>query len=285
MKIKIVIVDFEIPPHLKRWGLRIGIPGLVVGLGAMAYASVPISFTRGSALTATDLNADFNTLDNRVSSLEDGGTPYAAQAGHATTADSATHASDADSATNASHATSADNATTAGSTGILSSYCGPNSILACWNGSTLSFRVDATPMVKTFIVPHPTDSSRYLVHATLEGPENAVFYRGSARLRNALAEVTLPSYFEAATRESDRTVLVTPTFETADEPVSALAASGVRRGSFLVRAIDGNNQRQAFDWEVKAIRADVPALLVEPKRDEITVRGDGPYRYFIPKRN
>jgi hypothetical protein len=36
-------------------------------------------------------------------------------------------------------------------------------------------------------------------------------------------------------------------------------------------------------WLVKAIRSDVPPLLVEPRRDEVIVRGDGPYRYYTPR--
>jgi hypothetical protein len=69
-----------------------------------------------------------------------------------------------------------------------------------------------------------------------------------------------------------------------DEPVSALAASPVRGGAFVVRAIDGDNPEQAFDWEVKAVRADAPDLVSEPRRDDVVVRGDGPYKYVSARR-
>ena len=138
-------------------------------------------------------------------------------------------------------------------------------------------------MAKNFIIAHPIDRDRYLIHTTLEGPENAVYYRGSARLRSGTAEIVLPSYFEAATREGGRTVLLTTKFDTVSEPLSALAASRVSSGSFLVRAIDANNPTQAFDWEVKAIRADVKPLDPEPRRDAIVVHGAGPYKYFEPR--
>jgi hypothetical protein len=94
MKFKVLVIDFEIPPRVKRWALRTGIPATVVaGAGAIAYAGVPIVFTSHGPLTAGDLNADFYNLDSRLGTLEDGGAPYSAQAGHALTADNATRAS------------------------------------------------------------------------------------------------------------------------------------------------------------------------------------------------
>jgi hypothetical protein len=60
MKLKIVIVDFEIPPRVKRWALRVGIPAVVVaGASALAYASNP-SFTSGEVLQASDLQTMSN---------------------------------------------------------------------------------------------------------------------------------------------------------------------------------------------------------------------------------
>ena len=39
MKVKLVIVDLEIPPRIKRWGLRIGIPlAVLFGGGYRASA-------------------------------------------------------------------------------------------------------------------------------------------------------------------------------------------------------------------------------------------------------
>jgi hypothetical protein len=71
MKLKIVIVDLEIPPRVKRWGIRIGIPAvLLVGAGAVAVASVPTVWTGGQVLTAAALNANFTALDARITALE-----------------------------------------------------------------------------------------------------------------------------------------------------------------------------------------------------------------------
>ncbi len=122
---------------------------------------------------------------------------------------------------------------------------------------------------KLFKINHPLDPTHHdLVHASLEGPEAGVYYRGAGQLVKGHATVQLPNYFEALTRQEERTVLLTPTFE-AEEPVSMLAASAVTNGQFTVRAIDGRNPSQTFSWEVQAVRADIDRLAVEvPKSPE-----------------
>ena len=37
---------------------------------------------------------------------------------------------------------------------------------------------------KTFIINHPLDDSKYLVHACLEGPEAGIYYRGDGEITN-----------------------------------------------------------------------------------------------------
>jgi hypothetical protein len=119
---------------------------------------------------------------------------------------------------------------------------------------------------KNFITHHPLDpENKYLIHTTLEGPENAVFYRGEAELSDGRATVQLPDYFEALTRKENRTVLITPKFEN-DSAVSMLAASSVEDGKFDVKMIDRKNPSQKFYWEVKAVRADIGILDVEEQK-------------------
>jgi len=121
---------------------------------------------------------------------------------------------------------------------------------------------------KAFAINHPIDGEgKLLVHATLEGPECAVFYRGQGRLESGRAYIQLPGYFEALTRSESRTVMLTPCCE-GDEPVSVLAASGITGGGFTVRAADERNPRQRFYWEVKAVRADVEPLDVEQPKGQ-----------------
>jgi hypothetical protein len=65
VKIKIYVIDLEIPPRVKRWGLRIGIPAVVLGVGAVAFASNP-NFTTGEVLQASDLQ----TMSNAITALQ-----------------------------------------------------------------------------------------------------------------------------------------------------------------------------------------------------------------------
>jgi hypothetical protein len=155
------------------------------------------------------------------------------------------------------------------------------------NGNNFSFTgsggtvtVNGNVTLKTFVIPHPVDGKKYLVHATLEGPEGAVYYRGTAALKNGRAEISLPAYFEALTHLEGRTALVTPFFTDDEEPLSPLAVGEVKNGRFVVKAIGGQNPGQKFHWEVKAIRKDVGPLEVEPGKSDVQVGGDGPYTYI-----
>lgn len=138
---------------------------------------------------------------------------------------------------------------------------------------------------KTFIIDHPTDRSRYLVHAALEGPEGAVFYRGSGRLENGEARIELPPYFEALTCRGGRTVQLTNV--DGFDRLAVRSQEGVKivDGAFVVMS-ENPESEQRFDWEVKAVRADAPTLRVEPRKDQVTVSGFGPYTYeAFPRRN
>ena len=116
---------------------------------------------------------------------------------------------------------------------------------------------------KNFEIPHPLDPNKNLVHSSLEGPEIALFYRGTSQLKNGKAEIELPDYFEAMARKENRSILLTnidgfdklsiQTFE--DD-------SQIKDGQFTVIA-EKENSPQKFNWEVKAVRADLAPLQVE----------------------
>ena len=54
-------------------------------------------------------------------------------------------------------------------------------------------------------------------------------------------------------------------------------------GKFTVLS-DNPRSKQAFNWEVKAVRKDVPELQVEVDKSSVEVLGDGPYTYLGRKR-
>lgn len=115
---------------------------------------------------------------------------------------------------------------------------------------------------KKFEIKHPLKDGKKLVHAAIEGPEAAVFYRGDAQLTNGRVEIFLPEYFEALTRIEGRTVM----FSNVDgfDPLAVKRQSGnqVANGKFIVIS-DNAASSQLFNWEVKAVRADIAVLQVE----------------------
>lgn len=183
---------------------------------------------------------------------------------------------------------------------------GSNVIRFADNG-TNTYVGDGAGGLKTFVIDHPTDPDRWLVHGCTEAPEAAVEYRGVAEIVDGAAVVTLPDYFEAATRPDGRTVHVTMMLP--DDPLDTalpapplpadrvflrrpappqiiperallhpVAASAPRDGRFRIASPAPDGTRVA--WLVKAVRADVAELDAEPLRADVHVAGDGPYRYI-----
>lgn len=155
-------------------------------------------------------------------------------------------------------------------------------------GSTISFDSDGTvgsgkiyygsTLVKTFIIDHPINKSKFLVHGTLEGPEAGVYYRGSAKLNNGKVAIKLPTYFEALTCKTERTIILTHIDGFDKLMVKKINGQKIKNGEFIV-ASDNPASSQEFDWEVKAVRNDVEPLVVEPSKSEVEVCGQGPYTF------
>ncbi|NES21949.1 MAG: hypothetical protein F6K41_24240 [Symploca sp. SIO3E6] len=141
-----------------------------------------------------------------------------------------------------------------------------------WNSSANVF--------KTFIVEHPLDEAKYIVHATLEGPEGAVYYRGTSQLCEGKATISLPPYFEAFTRKEQRTIILTNIDGFDRIAIKSIDGEKIKDGKFVVVS-DNPQSSQQFDWEVKAVRADGPQLQAEPNKQDLQVGGFGPYRFEI----
>jgi hypothetical protein len=124
---------------------------------------------------------------------------------------------------------------------------------------------------KTFVIDHPQDASKHLVHACLEGPEAGVYYRGKACLSNSgSVEIDLPPY--AMALADDFTIQVTPIWNGTGSALRTLNVSEVHDGKFSVYGEAGS-----FYWIVHGRRATID---VEPRKDAVCVRGDGPYRWI-----
>lgn len=169
---------------------------------------------------------------------------------------------------------------------------------------------------KAFIIDHPTDPDRWLVHGCTESPDAGVEYWGTVEIVDHQAVVELPAYFDSLTRPETRQVQVSVALP--DEPAKVkrrrpVMASGkpgqtgrasiqhsiveveVPEHSLIPRVaastpID-NKFRVACDgpdgtkvaWLVKAGRKGAGEFNAEPLRTEIDVHGEGPYRYFTPR--
>ena len=141
-----------------------------------------------------------------------------------------------------------------------------------WNPSANVF--------KTFIVDHPLDNDKYIVHATLEGPEGAVYYRGTSQLCHGQITISLPHYFEAFTRKEHRTIILTNIDGFDRIAVKSIDGEKIKDGKFVVVSENPESSQQ-FDWEVKAVRADGPKLQAEPNKQDLQVGGFGPYTFEI----
>jgi hypothetical protein len=130
---------------------------------------------------------------------------------------------------------------------------------------------------KTFVIQHPDEADKYLVHACLEGPEAGVYYRGEGVISNGEKRVgiTLPAYVKNLATEL--TVHLTPVLndeDIEDETPLNLRSTRVRDdNSFTVYA----NKPVAFHWLVFGKRGDVKA---EVDKSDAVMRGDGPYRWL-----
>jgi hypothetical protein len=136
--------------------------------------------------------------------------------------------------------------------------------------NTVSREIQYT--TKSFIIDHPTDTNRLLVHACLEGPESGVYYRGEADIQQnkTSIEIILPHY--VSTLATDYTVQITPIY-TDDTPLEKpYRVSRIKNGKFTVYGEPGS-----FFWHVYGKRFDID---VEPLKSDVTIKGQGPYKWI-----
>jgi len=124
---------------------------------------------------------------------------------------------------------------------------------------------------KTFIIDHPLDNSKYLIHACLEGPEAGVYYRGKATIgNNESITIKLPDY--VAPLATNFSIQVTSIYSKERSEPNLFEVSEIENNEFTVY---GNNG--SFYWYVYGKRNDI---LVEPDKKSIVVNGDGPYKWY-----
>ena len=159
-----------------------------------------------------------------------------------------------------------------------------NEFALVYNYGTSEIRFNTS---KTFVIDHPNDKDKYLVHACLEGPEAGVYYRGLGEItNNKYTTITLPHYVEKLAY--DFTVQVTTIIDE-DLEISIInnncekenkianiftniVCSRVKNNKFNVY---GTNRK--FYWHVYGKRGEIN---VEPLKSSVNVEGDGPYKWI-----
>ena len=124
---------------------------------------------------------------------------------------------------------------------------------------------------KTFVIPHPVLSNKYLVHACLEGPEAGVYYRGRSLIKPNERQTTivLPDYVNQMATEF--TIQLTPIYN-GIPCQEILSATDVSNNSFNVFGPPG-----PFYWHVYGLRQTIET---EPDMDKVQLQGMGPYRWL-----
>jgi hypothetical protein len=117
---------------------------------------------------------------------------------------------------------------------------------------------------KTFVIDHPIEGNKYLVHACLEGPEAGVYYRGEAEItNNEFVEILLPEYTKEFTEFTHH---VTPLYKYNEYYCC------VQENKVIVYGKNGK-----FSWYVFGKRENIN---VEPLRNQVIIGGEGPYRFI-----
>jgi hypothetical protein len=103
---------------------------------------------------------------------------------------------------------------------------------------------------KDFHEPNPDDPSTDIWYSCVEGPEAAMYVRGTASLVHGRATIALPTHFVALASEKGMTVQLTPSsIESKGLAVMHKGLDGIEIGELGKGTGDYD-----FDWEVKAVR-------------------------------
>ena len=150
-----------------------------------------------------------------------------------------------------------------------------------YSGVVLQYDVSTQKVfynAKTFVIEHPLQIDKYLVHACLEGPEAGVYYRGTGVItsESKSVEIYLADYVEKLA--FDFTIHVTPYLSNDDkekEPYfPKLITTDVNNGMFTVYS---DIVPCKFNYLVFGTRQNIE---VEPLKELTYVKGDGPYKWI-----
>ena len=162
-------------------------------------------------------------------------------------------------------------------------FTGPSGLggfTGSWGGATPSASVNGVwydipsntlnyDLTKSFIIEHPLDTNKLLVHACLEGPEAGVYYRGTGEITNNISTtIKLPDYVEKLA--SNFTIQITPIY---NGSIVVLNAGEVINNKFSVYG-----KTCKFYWCVHGKRLEINNI--QPNKSEVSIKGSGPYLWI-----
>jgi len=139
--------------------------------------------------------------------------------------------------------------------GINTIYTGGNALAVVGNANVTG-RVTAGS--KSFLIDHPLKKKWKLMYGSLEGPEYAVYIRGTIQASGKTAVITLPSYWKNLVDMNTITVNLTP--------IGSFQMVYLKKiqGEKIYIASDSNSDINVTYW-ILAERKDIDKLLVEFK--------------------
>ncbi|MCW5935213.1 MAG: hypothetical protein KIT45_13090 [Fimbriimonadia bacterium] len=123
---------------------------------------------------------------------------------------------------------------------------------------------------KSFREVNPDDPTTDIWYVSLEGPEAAMYVRGTATLVNGRAVIALPAHFRSLASEKGMTVQLTPL---SAESKGLAAVRKSLNGVEVVELASGSGNYE-FDWEVKAVRKKYEEYQVVLPWDEYMPSGE-----------
>jgi hypothetical protein len=111
---------------------------------------------------------------------------------------------------------------------------------------------------KSFDITHPTISGKRLAHASLEGPENGVYFRG----QNNNSEIKLPHYWSGLVHNDSITVDLTSIGKRKDGKVRDYSVDQIGDNKVYIYT-DSDDNIYNYYYTIFAERKDVCQLVVE----------------------
>ena len=111
---------------------------------------------------------------------------------------------------------------------------------------------------KSFDIVHPTISGKRLTYASLEGPENGVYYRG----QNNNNEIILPHYWSGLVHDDSITVNLTAVGRRKDGKIRGYSVDQIGHNKVYIYT-DSNDNIYNYYYTIFAERKDVSKLVIE----------------------